>query len=79
MIGQVIYKDGTTEPIFHCDEHANYCEVTTPSGKYAYQLAFYQVENGIKYTLPEFYYYNTEKHEWFRDESIKEFQINKEN
>ena len=79
MLGKIIYRDGTTEPIFNFDELDDYCEVITPSGKYAYQLAVHQADNGIKYARPEFYYYDKYKHEWFRDESIKEFQINKEN
>lgn len=77
MIGQIVYKDGSTEPIFECREHNDYCEVVTPSGKYAYQ-PFVDVIDDYKYFKPAFYYYDNYDHRWWSDNSIKEFQINKE-
>ncbi len=73
MVGQIIYKDGATEPILHYDEHDGYCEVIAPSGKYAYQ-PFINVVADYKYLKPEFFYYDSGKHEWCLDVSIKEFQ-----
>lgn len=78
MVGQVVYKDGSTEPIFELREYADTCEAITPSNKYAHELVVHRHESGFMFALPEFYYYDHKKQVWIRDDSILKFEIYKD-
>ena len=74
IMSQIIYRDGTIEPIFLYRAYDGYCEVVAPSGTYAYIETESRI-GFIPYVKREFYYYDQNKHDWFIDRSIKEFQL----
>ena len=76
--GQIIYKDGTTEPILTYTEREYECEITTKSGKYLYQSCVVQAPTGILRGGYQFYQYDFRRQVWYEANHIKEFQI-KEN
>ena len=73
-MSQIIYYDGTIEPIWSYREYDGYIEVIAPSGKYAYIEKDARI-GPIPYVRREFYYYDDDKHRWVADHSIKEFRI----
>ena len=76
MIGQVIYKDGTSEPIIRYSQRPGSCEVITPFGKYAYQECIREhEETGYKYRSYAFFTYLGYPNEWKYNNNIKEFHI----
>ena len=79
MIGQVVYKDGTTEPIvwYSCDPHSS--EVRTPSGRYGYSEWIEEHDTGYKYRSYAFWTYIGWPDKWELNEDIKEFRFMEEN
>ena len=76
--GQIVYKDGTIEPILAYTEREYECEVTTESGKYLYQPYVIEAPNGLILGDYRFYQYDYRRQEWYEANNIKEFQF-KEN
>ena len=79
MKGQIIYEDGTTEPILTFTEREYECEVTAPSGKYLYQTFVQTHESGYKIGGYWFLRFDYGLRHWIVDNRIKEFQIMEEN
>ena len=80
MIGQVVYKDGTTEPIVWFSQSPEACEVCTPSGRYAYQEWIEDHPKiGYRYRSYAFWTYIGWPDKWVLNDDIKEFQFMKEN
>lgn len=75
MIGQVVYYDGTTEPIVWYSQSPYSCEVRTSSGQYAYQEWIEEHGTGYKYRSYAFWTYIGWPDKWVRNDDIKEFQI----
>lgn len=78
MIGQVVYKDGTTEPIvwYSCGPYSS--EVCTPSGRYGYQEWIEEHGAGYKYRSYAFWTYIGWPDKWVQNDDIKEFRFMKE-
>lgn len=80
MIGQVVYKDGTTEPIVWFSQTKDGCEVRTTSDRYAYQKRIKgHPELGLKYCSHAFWTYIGWPDKWELNEDIKEFRFMEEN
>ena len=77
--GQIVYKDGTIEPILAYAERECECEVTTESGKYLYQPYVIETPNGLLLGDYQFYQYDYRRQEWHEANNIKEFQIKENN
>ena len=76
MIGQVVYKDGTTEPIVWFSQTKDGCEVCTTSDRYAYQEWIEDHPKiGFRYRSHAFWTYIGWPDKWVRNDDIKEFQI----
>ena len=78
--GQIVYKDGITEPIFFIRSYEDgTCEVRAESGQYLFENYFIRHESG--YVIPTYHFvrfnHTTLEYDYIMD-NIKEFQI-KEN
>lgn len=79
MIGQVVYKNGYTEPIVWFSQSPDICEVCTPSGRYAYQEWIEQHPKvGYKYRAHAFWTYVGWPDKWELNYDIKEFRFMEE-
>ena len=79
MIGQVVYKNGITEPIVWFSQSPYVCEVCTPSGRYAYQERIEEHSKiGFRYRSHAFWTYVGLPDKWEYNDDIKEFQFMKE-
>lgn len=77
--GQIIYKDGTIEPIITYIERERECEVETEFGRYLYQPYVIQAPNGMLLGDYRFFKYDFSRSTWYAVDNIKEFQIIEEN
>lgn len=73
--GQILYKDGTTEPIISYVEREYDCEVITDSSTYLYHPYVITAPNGMQLGTYQFYKYDYRQHMWYPVDNIKEFQI----
>lgn len=77
--GQILYKDGTTEPIVTWTERECECEVETEFGRYLYQPYVITTPYGMLLGGHRFYKYDFSRQLWHEADNIKEFQVIKEN
>ena len=78
--GQIVYKDGTTEPIISKREFGDQCEVRAPSGQYICFSDILTHDTGYKYKIYRFKCYDFERQEYYLVvDTIKEFQFMEEN
>jgi hypothetical protein len=78
MIGQVVYKNGSTEPILMFSQTKDGCEVFTASNHYAYKEWIRTHESGYQFRVFSFYTYVGYPTDWARTEIIKEFRFMEE-
>ena len=79
MKGQLVYKDGTVEPIIDVREQDTFCKVKTPSGIFRYELFYRKALNGMVFADHCFSRLDFEKMEYVCVDNIKEFQIFSQN
>ena len=80
MIGQVVYKDGYTEPIVWFSQDPDVCEVCTKSSRYAYQERIEEHPKvGYRYRVHTFWTYIGWPDKWEINYDIKEFRFMEEN
>ena len=73
--GQILYKDGTTEPIIVWTERECECEVETEFGRYLFQPYVITIPNGMQIGGHRFYKYDFNRQLWYEVDNIKEFQV----
>lgn len=78
MIGQVVYKNGRTEPILMFSQAKDGCEVFTASNHYAYREWIHTHESGYQFRVCAFYTYVGYPTAWARTELIEEFRFMEE-
>ena len=77
--GQIVYKDGTTEPIISKREFCDQCEVRASSGQYICFSIILTHPTGYKYKIYRFKRYDFERQEYYLVvDTIKEFQFMEE-
>lgn len=73
--GQILYKDGATEPIITWTERECECEVETGLGRYLFQPYVITTPNGMLLGGHRFYKYDFSQQTWYEADNIKEFQV----
>lgn len=77
--GQILYKDGTTEPIVAWTERECECEVETEFGRYLFQPYVIATPYGMQLGGHRFLKYDFNQQLWYEVDNIKEFQVKEEN
>ena len=73
--GEILYNDGTAEPIITYVEREYDCEVITDSGTYLYHPYVITAPNGMQLGTYQFYKYDYCHHTWYEVDNIKEFRF----